>query len=233
MYDDTNDDTYGEDFIVNYDIMSVFPAEHDMVSEVSEADEYFIPDEFAEGKPLCYYVMNNGMVEEQKTMFERPSPGMMYHLKPSRVSVGTTTRSMLFMVIKSRANFNLLLGQEWIHGIGAVSSNVNQRLIIWKKDRTMENIEVDQSYYKINEAKGAKKSFDQHLANIVPCDDESGSYTSVNTGRVLNVDPDYGFIWDAEEKMEPEMVIPPTGWPTVDEYDCCTRKFGSNFGLFG
>ena len=26
--------------------------------------------------------MNSGVVEEQKAMFERPSPGMMYHLKP-------------------------------------------------------------------------------------------------------------------------------------------------------
>lgn len=29
-----------------------------------------------------YYVMNSGVVEEQQTMFERPTPRMMYHLKP-------------------------------------------------------------------------------------------------------------------------------------------------------
>ena len=84
----------------------------------------------------------------------------------------------------------------------------------------MENIKSDQSYYRVDEAKGSKKYFDQHLANIAPCDDESQSYTSVNTSRVLNLDPDYIFIWDAEEEMEPEMVIPPTGWPAVDEDDC-------------
>lgn len=37
------------------------------------------------------------------------------------------------------------------------------------------NSEVDQSYNRIDEAKGSKKSFDQHLENIAPCDDESGS----------------------------------------------------------
>lgn len=84
----------------------------------------------------------------------------------------------------------------------------------------MENIRADQSYYRIDDAKGLKRSFDQYLANIAPCDDESGSYTSVNTGRVLNLDPDHGFIWDDKEETEPEMVIPPTGWPTVDEDDC-------------
>lgn len=44
MYEDTNDDTYGEDFIVNYDIISVLHAEYDMVSEVSEAGEDFMLD---------------------------------------------------------------------------------------------------------------------------------------------------------------------------------------------
>lgn len=33
------------------------------------------------GKPLCYYVMNNSVMEEQKAMFERLRLGMMYHLK--------------------------------------------------------------------------------------------------------------------------------------------------------
>lgn len=74
MYDDTNDDTYGEDFIVNCGIVSVLPAEYDMMSEVSEADEDFVPDQIAEDKSLCYYVMNSGVVEEQKAMFENPSP---------------------------------------------------------------------------------------------------------------------------------------------------------------
>ncbi|XP_050890867.1 uncharacterized protein LOC127096326 [Lathyrus oleraceus] len=45
MYDDTNDETYGEDFIINYNIISMLPAEYDMVSEVSEAKEDFMPDE--------------------------------------------------------------------------------------------------------------------------------------------------------------------------------------------
>lgn len=108
--------------------------------------------------------------------------------------VGTTTRSTLFMVINSKANFNLLLEREWIHGIGAVPSNVNQKLIIWHKEEIMENIGANQSYYRIDEAKGSKKSFNQHLANIASCDGESGSYTLVNTGRMLNLDPDHRFI---------------------------------------
>lgn len=208
-------------------------------------------------KPLCYYVMNSGVVEEQQAMFEKPTPWMMYHLKPLfikakvdgvavnkvfinggavvnlmplnllkkmgkgeedlrphnmvlsnyegktssilgvihvELAVGTTTRITLFMVIKSKENFNFLLGREWIHGIGVVPSTLHQRFIIWRKDGIVENIEADQSYYKTEIPKGAKRSFDQHLANVAPCDDESGSYTSVNTGRTLNLDPVMGLF---------------------------------------
>lgn len=109
------------------------------------------------------------------------------------LDVGTTTHSTLFMVIDSKANFNLLLEREWIHGIGVVPSTVHQRLIIWRKDDILENIEYDQSYYRVDDM-GYNGSSDQHLANIAPCDDESGSYTSFKTDRVLNLDPDHGFI---------------------------------------
>ena len=138
----------------------------------------------------------------------------------AHLAVGTTTRSTLFMVINCRENFNLLLGWEWINGIGVVPSIVHQRLIIWRKDDIVENIEAGESYYRIDEANGSKKSFDQYLENIAPYDNESGSYTSVNTCHVLNLDPDYEFIWDAEEEMEQEMVIPPMGWPAIDGVDC-------------
>ena len=67
---------------------------------------------------------------------------------------------------------------------------------------------------------GSKRSFDQHLANIAPYDKELGSYTSIKIGRVLNLDPDHGFIWDNEEETGSKTGIPPTGWPAVNEDDC-------------
>ena len=96
----------------------------------------------------------------------------------------------------------------------------------------MENIEANQSYYLVDD-KGSKWSFDQNLANIAPYDDESGSYTSMKTGHILNLDPDHGFIWDDEEETGSKTEIPPTKWPTVDEDDRWVRNFGSNFDLFG
>ena len=43
----------------------------------------------------------------------------------AKLVVVTITRLTLFMVINSKANFNLLLGREWIHGIGEVPSTLH------------------------------------------------------------------------------------------------------------
>ena len=97
--------------------------------------------------------------------------------------VGTTTKSTLFMVINFKANFNLLLGREWIHGIGAIPSTLHQRFYIWKKDGLVEKVEADQRYYKVDEFKGGKKSFDQHLANLALCDNDN--YTPNETQTIF------------------------------------------------
>lgn len=54
MYDETNDDIYGDDFVVNCGITSVLLAEYGMVSKVSETEEDFMPDETVGRKPLCH-----------------------------------------------------------------------------------------------------------------------------------------------------------------------------------
>ncbi|XP_050919076.1 uncharacterized protein LOC127136579 [Lathyrus oleraceus] len=152
--------------------------------EVKETQD-MVEMEMARHKPMCYYIMNNGCVEEQNAFFERPNESMKSHLKPLFIrgkvgnvgvnkilvdggvvvnlmlhymlkrfdkdgtntrphnmvlsnyegKVGTTTgviqvdltvgiitRPTMFMVIASKANYNLLLGREWIHGICTVPS---------------------------------------------------------------------------------------------------------------
>ena len=41
------------------------------------------------------------------------------------ISVGSRRRPMVFLVILSQANFNILLGREWIHGVGVVPMTVH------------------------------------------------------------------------------------------------------------
>jgi len=63
------------------------------------------------------------------------------------LNVGTITRPTLFMVVSSKANFNLLLGREWVHGVGVVPSSMHQRILILRNDGMVENIEANQSYF--------------------------------------------------------------------------------------
>lgn len=66
---------------INCNVVFVLPIEHDQVMEVEEiekADDV----EMAKHRPLCYYIMNNGCVEEQNTFYEQPDEGMKNHLKP-------------------------------------------------------------------------------------------------------------------------------------------------------
>lgn len=44
--------------------------------------------------------------------------------------VGLITRPTMFMAIQAKANYNLLLGLEWVNGIGPVPYSLHQRVSI-------------------------------------------------------------------------------------------------------
>lgn len=69
MFEDNFNGELKGDLQINYGIAQVLPVEYDRVSEVSEVEEYFLQDNEAIQKPLYYYFMNNGVVEEQQTIF--------------------------------------------------------------------------------------------------------------------------------------------------------------------
>jgi hypothetical protein len=127
------------------------------------------------------------------------------------VTVGSIVRPTLFLVVQSKANFNLLLGRELIHGVGDVPSTLHQRLIIWREDGCVENIEADQSFY-VSEV---DQTFDKNLANIVPCyDRESAFEPTDNVIHSVKLHPTQGFIWEREEIDDASFedgVIPPPG----------------------
>lgn len=75
----------------------------------------------------------------------------------------------MFMVIALEANYNLLLGREWIHGIRAVPYLMHQRITIWRSDGIMENIEVGHSYFMDEVNHVDRRNFDKNLGNIGPC----------------------------------------------------------------
>jgi hypothetical protein len=204
-------------------VVSVLPVEYNVSSEVDEVERDFTK-EMAIHKPLCYYVMNSGCVEDQHGVFKRPDVSMTHHLKPLFIqakingvgvnkvlvdggatinllpqsflgriglvdsdlkphnvvltnyegttgnslgavevdlTVGSVSRTTMFMVVPSKANFNVLLGREWIHGVGAVPSTLHQRIAIWREDGLVQNIEADQSYFLAEVNNITKKNFDK------------------------------------------------------------------------
>jgi hypothetical protein len=286
--EDVDDDLLDSepDFDVLVNVVSILPAEFDVWSEVTDGEEEFDSNELALHRPMCYYVMNNGCLEEQKATFERPDEGMKNHLKPLfiqakvndvginkvlidggaavnlmpefllskigkfssdlhphnivlsnyegetgfslgaiqvEIVVGSTVRSTLFLVVASKANYNLLLGREWIHGVGAVPSTLHQRLSIWRDDGVVENIEADQSYFRTEAHHITKHSFDKKLANISPCTEQGFAYTPTdNVYHSVKLDPTHGFIWEREDvndyAPEEEGRIRPTGWEIDENY---------------
>ena len=61
------------------------------------------------------------------------------------IQVGTIKRPTLFVVVPSRASYNLLLGRDWIHAVGAIPSTLHQKMILWNDDGFVESIEADDS----------------------------------------------------------------------------------------
>lgn len=54
------------DFNVLCNVVSILPAQYDVISEVEENEEEFDTENMANHKSVFYYVMNNGWVEEQE-----------------------------------------------------------------------------------------------------------------------------------------------------------------------
>ncbi|WJX26319.1 hypothetical protein P8452_15257 [Trifolium repens] len=140
------------------------------------------------------------------------------------VCVGSTIRKTLFMVIAARPNYNLLLGREWIHGVGAVPSSLHQRLILWRDDGLVENVEADQSAYLADSSTVTIQNFDKNLANIAPCGEQDAAFNPnmVNPDGVchsIKLHPTHGFIWEREpvDGAYVRDVHPPaSGWGDFD-----------------
>jgi hypothetical protein len=60
----------------------------------------------------------------------------------------------------------LLLRREWIHGIGIVPLSMHQKVIIWRNDGSVEDVEADQSYFLAEVVNIKRKTFEKSLAKI-------------------------------------------------------------------
>jgi hypothetical protein len=124
------------------------------------------------------------------------------------------------MVIKGKPSYNLLVGREWLHGVGAVPSSMHQRLIIWREDGIAENINADQGYFLADVNHVGPTDFDRKLANIAPCLPAEEGYQNLSESFVsLRLHETHGFVWDVEPLGDIYADPAPTGWgqPTSDD----------------
>lgn len=70
------------DFDVICNVVSILPAEYDMVSEVEASEDDFNLEDMQKYQPMCYYVTNDGCESERKATSEKPDSSMKNHLKP-------------------------------------------------------------------------------------------------------------------------------------------------------
>lgn len=81
MLTDNFDSGSKPNFEMIYNVVLILPIEYDCptkVKELEECDE----QEMARHMPVCYYVMDNGCVEEHNAFFKRPDKDIRIHLKP-------------------------------------------------------------------------------------------------------------------------------------------------------
>lgn len=104
----------------------------------------------------------------------------------------------MFMIVETKANYNLLLGKEWINGVRVVISSMHQRVIIWRPYGIVENVEADKGYFKTS-IHIERQQFDKHLTTIAPCDSTEFAFIpDDNAYCSLSLHPHYGFCWDRE-----------------------------------
>ncbi|MCI38536.1 hypothetical protein A2U01_0059764, partial [Trifolium medium] len=104
--DDFLDSEPDLDILVN--VVSILPAEYDVWSKVIDGEDEFDSNELALHRPMCYYVLNNGCLEEKMVTFERPDEGMKSHLKPLFIQAKVNNVGVNKVLIDGGAAVNLM-----------------------------------------------------------------------------------------------------------------------------
>jgi hypothetical protein len=109
-------------------VVSMLPAEYDVLSEVNEIESDFT-EEMANHKPICYYVINNGCVENQHAVFEKPDFPMNHHLKPLFIQAKINGVGVNKVLLDGGAAVNLL-PQTFLSKIGIMDSDLKPHNVV-------------------------------------------------------------------------------------------------------
>lgn len=85
----------------------MLPREYDCATEVSEPTDYE-EEEIMKHKLVCYFIMNNGCIEEHNAFFKRPHEGMESHLKPLFIRAKVEDTTVNKILVDEGAAVNLM-----------------------------------------------------------------------------------------------------------------------------
>lgn len=123
-----------DDFEIMCNIVLVLLVEYDMVIEVIDVEEEYSAKTLFEHKPVCYYVMNNGCVEEQNSVLENTYMGMKSHLKPLFIKAKVDNFCVNKVQVDSGTTVNLM-PQSMLIRIGKFDKN------LWPHNMVLSNYE--------------------------------------------------------------------------------------------
>src|ERR1051325_2367350 len=107
---------------LNCNVVSVLPAEFGQETEIEEQEEDDTID-MMKHRPVCYYVMDNGAVEEQNPFFEHPEPAMKNHFKPLFIRAKAGAHGVNKVLVDGGAAVNLM-PQFMLKKLGIQESDV-------------------------------------------------------------------------------------------------------------
>ena len=84
---------------------------------------------------------------------------------PIDITIGSKTSLCAFFVIDSTANYNVLLGRDWIHANWCVSSSLHQFLLFWKGNE-VEVVWADKQPFSAATGSTEARYYDQEFGPI-------------------------------------------------------------------
>ena len=104
---DDFDSNSEESLNILVNVVSILPAEYDFLTEVEDSADTDA-EEMALHKPTCYFVMNNGSIENQDAFFEKPDMAMMSHLKPLLIRAKVEGVAINKVLVDCGATINIM-----------------------------------------------------------------------------------------------------------------------------
>ena len=126
MTSNFSDSGHSLDIICNF--VSILPVEYDVTSEINDVEIDFT-EEMANHKPLCYYVMKDGCIENQHAIFEKPGYTMNHHLNPIFIQAKINGVGVNKVLVDGGATINLL-PQSFLSKIGLIDTDLKPHNVV-------------------------------------------------------------------------------------------------------